>query len=70
MYHFRQLDNYSNIGKERVPFVEKGWVEFLVKLKGIKPVYLEISDESGCVIGCFTGVNLTLNCIINPQFLL
>lgn len=55
MYHFRQLDNYSNIGKERVPFVEKGWVEFLVKLKGIKPVYLEISDESGCVIGCFTG---------------
>lgn len=55
MYHFRKIDNYSNIGKEKVPFVEKGWIEFLVELKGIKPVYLEISDGTGRVIGCFTG---------------
>lgn len=55
MFCFKQLNDYSNKGKEIVPFVEKGWVDFLVKLKGIKPVYLEISDESGKIVGCFTG---------------
>ncbi|WP_446785270.1 hypothetical protein [Macellibacteroides fermentans] len=55
MYSFTQLSNISNKGNEIVPFVEKGYINFLVMLKGIKPVYLEISDESGSVVGCFIG---------------
>lgn len=55
MYKFKQISDFSNKGNEIVPFVEKGWVEYLVKLKEIKPVYLEISDEDGNEVGCFTG---------------
>lgn len=54
MYKFRQLSEYPCIASEKVPFVEKGWLDFLVSLKGIQPIYLEISDIGG-ICGYFIG---------------
>lgn len=55
MHSFKQLSECPNIVGNKVPFIEKGWVEFLASLKGIKPVFLEISDSDGQTVGFFVG---------------
>ena len=55
MYLFKKLSDYPPITGNKVPFVEKGWLDFLVALKGIKPVYLEISSKEGDVVAFFVG---------------
>lgn len=55
MYTFKQLGEYPNIIGNKVPFVEEDWVKFLVSLKDVEPVYLEISDCEGHVVGYFVG---------------
>lgn len=55
MYRFNILSEYDIQHIDAVPFVEKGWVEYLRVLKGIKPVYLEIVDSSNNAVGYFTG---------------
>lgn len=55
MYSFKQLNEYPNIVGNKVPFIEKGWVEYLITLKGIKPVYLEVQSQDGHVVGHFIG---------------
>lgn len=55
MYSFKQLADYPDIQGNKVPFVEKEWLDFLSCLKGIKPVYLEICDDKGKTVGFFVG---------------
>ena len=55
MYSFKQLNEYPNIVGNKVPFIEKGWVDYLISLKSIKPVYLEIQSQDGQIVGYFVG---------------
>ena len=55
MYSFKQLSEYPNIVGNKVPFIEKGWVEFLTSLKGVRPVYLVIINTEGQEVGFFVG---------------